>query len=181
MRRKNIVRKKKIVIMGMENAGKTTIVDFLTHEPAEKPTTPPKMHPTVGVKRKSLFKKNLVVWDFGGQEMYRNGYLANPEKYFVMISFFYYVLDIQDFHLLMSSTMYFMAVFQLIKKLSPEAKIVFLFHKMDPDFDPNKRNIKQKFLDKVEPLLQANNRSFITYDTTIFDLNSIITAFKIVY
>ena len=49
---------------------------------------------------------------------------------------------------------------------------------MDPNFDPNKKNLKQKFLEKVEPLLQANNKLFMTYDTTIFNLNSLKNAFS---
>jgi len=71
-----------------------------------------------------------------------------------------------------------MGVFNLIKKHSPNARIVFLFHKMDPDFNPNKRNLRDKFLEKIEPFLLRNNTSFITYETTIFDLNSIKTAFS---
>ena len=170
----------KIIIMGMENAGKTTIVDLLTQETESVPQKPPDMNPTKGVERRSLFQKNVMIWDFGGQETYRNEYLVNSVKYFHSVSFFYYLVDIQDYYRLASSTMFFMGVFNLIKKHSPDAKIVFLFHKTDPDFDANQKKLKEKFLGIVEPFILANNRSFITYDTTIFDLNSIKTAFNLV-
>lgn len=169
----------KLVIMGMENAGKTTILDVLTQKINQPPNKPPSMNPTKGVERSTLlfFQKETKVWDFGGQESYRNEYLANPEKYFHTISFFYYVVDIQDYYRLIQSVMYFQGVFNLIKKFSPDAKIIFLFHKMDPDYSPDERNLKEKFLEKVEPTLKLNNTSYTMFDTTIFDLNSIKAAF----
>jgi Ras-related GTP-binding protein A/B len=168
----------KLVILGLENAGKTSIVDLLKQKTEVTLRKPPDMYPTKGVERRSLFQGKIMVWDLGGQEVYRNEYLTKPESYFKEISFCYYVVDIQDYYRLVSSTMYFMGVFNLIKKYSPDARIVFLFHKMDPNFNPDKRNLRDKFLEKIEPYLQRNNTSFITYETTIFDLNSIKTAFS---
>ncbi|MHA2390644.1 MAG: ADP-ribosylation factor-like protein [Promethearchaeota archaeon] len=171
-------QQKKLVILGLENAGKTTIVDLLKKETTINLHRPPDMYPTKGVQRSSLFQGKIVVWDLGGQEVYRNEYLANPESYFKGISFCYYVVDVQDYYRLAFSNMYFMGVLNLIKKYSPYAKIILLFHKMDPDFNPNTRNLKGKFLEKIEPFFQQNNTSVIMYDTTIFDINSILTAFS---
>lgn len=163
----------------MENAGKTTILDALMGKIDKSLNKPPNMNPTKGVERSTslFFQKETKVWDFGGQESYRNEYLANPEKYFHTISFFYYVVDIQDYYRLIQSVMYFQGVSNLIKKYSPDAKIVFLFHKTDPDYAPDERNLKEKFLEKVEPDLQMQNIPYIMYDTTIFDLDSIKIAF----
>ena len=167
----------KVVIMGMENAGKTTIVDVLTQNIEKTPLHPPDMYPTKGVERRNLIQKNAVVWDFGGQELYRNEYLADPESYLHSISFVYYVADVQDYYRLYSSIMYFSMVFQKILKYSPDAEIIFLFHKMDPHYDPNVKNLKKQFLDSVESFLQVYEKPLVMYDTTIFDLNSIKTAF----
>ncbi|MFX1378877.1 MAG: ADP-ribosylation factor-like protein [Promethearchaeota archaeon] len=169
----------KIVIMGMENAGKTTILNILTQESDEVPNKPPIMTPTKGVVRNpvTLFNKKIIIWDFGGQETYRNEYLANPEKFFHAIEFFYYVIDIQDYYRLIPSVMYFTGVFNKIKKYSPDAKLIFIFHKMDPGYDPHVKNLKLKFLDKVEPLLNEQFTSYLMFDTTIFNLSSIKTAF----
>ncbi|MHA1915589.1 MAG: ADP-ribosylation factor-like protein [Promethearchaeota archaeon] len=168
----------KLVILGLENAGKTTIVDLLKQKTDLTLHKPPDMHPTKGVQRSSLFQGKIMVWDLGGQEIYRNEYLANPEKYFSGISFCYYVIDVQDYYRLPFSTMYFMGIFNLIKKHSPSARLRLLFHKMDPDFNPNTRNLKGKFLEKIEPFLLQNNTSFLIYETTIFNINSIKTAFN---
>ncbi|MFW9826286.1 MAG: ADP-ribosylation factor-like protein [Candidatus Thorarchaeota archaeon] len=169
----------KIIIMGMENAGKTTILNIISQETEKILTTPPSMNPTKGVERNhlTLFQKKTIVWDFGGQEMYRSDYLTNADKYFHTVSFFYYVIDVQDYYRLIPSVMYFTGVFNKIKNYSPDAKIIFLFHKMDPGFDPNERNLKKKFLEKVEPLLQQEYTSYLMFDTTIFNLKSIRTAF----
>jgi len=169
----------KLVIMGMENAGKTTILDVLTGKINKTPNKTPSMNPTKGIERSTVlfFEKETKVWDFGGQETYRNEYLLNPEKYFYTISFFYYVIDIQDYYRFIPSVMYFKGIFNLIKKYSPDAKIIFLFHKMDPNYVPDERNLKGKFLERVEPDLKLVNTQFTVYDTTIFDIDSIKTAF----
>ena len=169
----------KLVILGMENAGKTTILDVLKGKINETPNKPPNMNPTKGIERSTLlfFEKETKVWHFGGQISFRNEYLLNPEKYFHTISFFYYVVDIQDYYRLIPSVMYFKGVFNLIKKYSPYAKIIFLFHKMDPDYVPDERNLKGKFLEKIEPDLKLVNTQYTVYNTTIFDTTSIKTAF----
>lgn len=168
----------KIVIMGLENAGKTTIVDVITQKFKYNQLTPPDMYPTKNVERRTLSEKNIIVWDFGGQELYRNEYLADPKYYLSSISFVYYVVDVQDYYRLFSSVMYFMTVIPKILKNSPDTEIIILFHKMDPTYDPNKKNLKRNFIDKIESFLQEYKKSIGKYDTTIFELNSIKTAFN---
>ena len=168
----------KVVIMGLENAGKSTIVDVLTQKIRYNQLTPPDMYPTKNIERTTLSEKNVVVWDFGGQEIYRNEYLADPETYLRSISSAYYVADVQDYYRLFLSVMYFMTVFPIIVKNSPEAEICILFHKMDPTFDASKKNLKKKFLDKIESFIQGHKKSIGIFDTTIFEINSIKTAFS---
>ena len=167
----------KVVIMGMENAGKSTIVDVLIQKIENTPLTPPDMSPTKSVERSPLIENISVVWDFGGQELYRNEYLADPESYLRFISYTYYVVDVQDYYRFYAAVMYFMAVFPTIITNSPNTEIFFLFHKMDPNFDPNFKNLKKKFLQNVEPYLKTHKIPFVIYNTSIFDLNSIKTAF----
>lgn len=169
-------QQKKIIIMGMENAGKTSIVNQLKEKLENPPNEPPYIKATMGLKISTLF--NIAIWDFGGQEIYRNEYLNNPDRYFRTIDSFYYVVDVQDNTRLISSTMYFMGVFQRILKYKSDININFLFHKMDPDFDPNEKKLKEKFLEKIQPYVIAHKTSYTTYNTTIFDSNSIKIAFS---
>jgi len=168
----------KVVVMGLENAGKTTLVDVLTQKIVNIPLTPPNMYPTKGVERRTLIQKNTIVWDFGGQELYRNEYLTNPDAYLRSISYIYYVAYVQDYYRSISSIMYFMSVFPIIYKNSPDTEINILFHKMDPNYDPSKKNLKKLFLDRIEPFLKQYEKTFEMYDTTIFSLKSIQTAFR---
>jgi hypothetical protein len=73
--------------------------------------------------------------------------------------------------------MFFKGIFNKIKKYSPEAKIIFLFHKTDPDYAVDERNLKGQFLEKITPELKETNTPYIIYDTTIFDIKSIKIAF----
>ena len=168
----------KIVIMGMENAGKTTIVNIIQKAVNVPIKHPPQMEPTKGVERKffTLFNKKVAVWDFGGQETYRNEYVANPDKYFHAISLFYYVVDVQDPYRIFPSAMYFTGVYNLIKKHSPLAKIILLFHKMDPAFDLYLKNLKKDFLERIETTINYEIKINI-YDTTIFKLDIIRAPF----
>ena len=172
----------KLSILGMENAGKSTIVDFLTKGIDSVPKKPPDMHPTKNIEKKKILlnEKDIIVWDFGGQQMYRQDYMNNPDKYFHSISYFYYVVDIQDYYRVMSSSMYFSGILQIIKKYSPPAEIIVLFHKTDPDFDPNIKNVKQQFLKLTERVFKAIKTEITSLDTTIFDLNTINTAFSFI-
>jgi len=169
----------KIVIMGMENAGKTTILNIIQKAVNVSPKNPPQMEPTKGVERKIfiLFNKSVAVWDFGGQEAYRNEYIANPDKFFHAISLFYYVIDVQDPYRIFPSVMYFTGVSNLIKNHSPVAKIILLFHKMDPNFDPLQKNLKKIFLERIEPAIYTYELNYQIYDTTIFKLDSIRAPF----
>lgn len=165
----------------MENAGKTTIVDFLTKETYIIPRSLPMTQPTKGVERSTLqFQDKIVsVWDFGGQELYRNEYMAQPELYFSEVSVVYYVVDVQDRGRSISSQMYFTGMIQLLRKFSPKVKIVFLFHKSDPKYDTSILHIKDQFLTYIDIKLKKLKLAYEAHETSIFMPESILTAFKI--
>ena len=75
--------------------------------------------------------------------------------------------------------MYFLAVLNVIVKYSPNAKIILLFHKWDPDYDPSTKNLKEKFLEKIMPTLEKRNIDFMMFDTSIFTPNTVKAAFNI--
>ena len=73
--------------------------------------------------------------------------------------------------------MYFTGIFNLIEMHSPLAKIILLFHKMDPNFDPFQKNLKKDFLERIEPTISTHEIKIQIYDTTIFKLDSIRAPF----
>ncbi|TFF93428.1 MAG: hypothetical protein EU544_05890, partial [Promethearchaeota archaeon] len=82
--KKDLISKKeqKIVVVGLDNAGKTAILSKFGGRLGI--TDLAKLKPTKGIDRKTLETEelDLIIWDFGGQEQYRENYLKNAEKFF---------------------------------------------------------------------------------------------------
>lgn len=78
----------KILILGLENAGKTTVLRQLTHDDVEGVT------PTTGFNYKSVQSEGfrIDVWDIGGQKAIR-GYWS---EYFTGTSVLIFVVDSTD-------------------------------------------------------------------------------------
>ncbi|XP_029364607.1 putative ADP-ribosylation factor-like protein 5C [Echeneis naucrates] len=77
-------REHKVIIVGLDNAGKTTILyQFLTQEAVHT-------SPTIGsnVEQITVQKTHFLVWDIGGQESLRaswNSYYCNTEIVIVVV------------------------------------------------------------------------------------------------
>jgi small GTP-binding protein len=177
-----MVTTKKIVFIGMDNAGKTTIINSFSQQMKDYRA----ITPTSRVERTEmhLLGKEIMVWDFGGQDKYRELYITNPEKYFDEISFLFFVVDVQDESRLQLSIDYFQKIIEGLLALSPDAKIILLFHKNDPDKQDliEKLNIQIKFLEAVEPYIDTYRSNIKSgdgikrYNTSVFYLTSIIRA-----
>ena len=91
-----VSKEQKIVVIGLSNAGKTTILRKFGGQIGIKDLA--KLTPTKGVQRKEIVTSDmaLILWDFGGQEEYRKVYLNSPEKYFLKVDLVIYVIDLQD-------------------------------------------------------------------------------------
>ena len=144
-------QEKKIAIVGLSNAGKTSIIQSLLQEFEILGH----LKPTMGVEHQqiSLFGLNLIFWDFGGQESYRKRYLTSIDRYFSEIYLLYFVVDIQDAENLDESIKYFEEIINAIKSQNVQIRVNILFHKWDPVvIDPEEKRIreenKMRFLDK---------------------------------
>jgi GTPase SAR1 family protein len=86
----------KIILSGLDNAGKTSLLIALENIYGfEKVVS--KLEPTMNIKYKtrSFLGKTLSYWDFGGQTQFREKYLKNPE-YFMEIKSMIFLIDLQD-------------------------------------------------------------------------------------
>jgi len=148
---------KKISIVGLDNAGKTAI--FLVLKENVNINAFGKISPTKGVYRESINKGNLeyVIWDMGGQSIYRQQYLANAEKYFVQNEIIMFVIDAQDKNNYNSAIMYLKDVVNALEYLKENPKILVIIHKVDPDIQDEikgdidflEKKIKEVFKDKT--------------------------------
>lgn len=169
----------KIAIVGLSNAGKTTIIKILQHEYQLLVN----LQPTLGVDRSEmdLFGVNLKIWDFGGQELYRTKYINDADMYFRGISHVYYIVDVQDSSLLNQNIQYFSEVANKIREFSPDAKLTIIFNKMDPIDTDSKQyeewcNYKERFLKSIDKLMRIFGNVGEIFETSSKDPLSVLRA-----
>lgn len=167
----------KIVLLGIANGGKTSLLRTLQRE--FKTLT--NLKPTKGIERSHLnfFKKKIVVWDFGGQEKYRENYKKKAKNYFAGIEEIFYVVDFQDQDTFTDSIKYFQEIKGELEEYSPNTAVInIIINKYDPGFEDNEDNeklyntINKKFSDLSEPFSARVTK------TSIFNPISVIQAFS---
>ncbi len=128
----------KIVVVGLDNAGKTTLIDLLS---GKKLSEVINQSPTTMVNQVNLPAQdvNLVAWDFGGQAQHRETYLQNPEEYFVGLDLVLFVIDMQDAARYEEALGYFSQLLDIIIYLKETPYFLVLMHKSDPELlgDPD--------------------------------------------
>ncbi len=125
--------KQKIIVLGLNNAGKTSMLESLKGKTKFGDIT--NLPPTKGVEIQKVEVENfnLMIWDFGGQEFHRQDYLKNPEEYFLHIDLIIYVIDIQDSERYDESLEYFEKILEIIRYFKENPYVLVLLHKSDPD------------------------------------------------
>ena len=116
--------------------------------------------------------------DFGGQRIYREDYLKHPEKFLSGLDLIFYVIDAQDFDRYIESIDYLEEVLLFFKEYQEDVMVEILFHKFDPqlidDVEINKRILTLK-----QALTRySNDFDIFFFETTIFDIKSVMDAFS---
>jgi GTPase SAR1 family protein len=166
----------KIAVIGLNNAGKTTLLRTLQRKikPGDN------LAPTRYVERSQfeLFGESGAIWDFGGQQQYRENYLSKPERHFADIRYMFFVIDIQESATFPDAVSYFKQVYDQTRALSSDLIISILFNKVDP-------NMARKIdvLTKIESLSKeirniAQDSEIGFYNTSVYDPISVTTAFS---
>jgi len=168
----------KVIVVGLDNAGKTAILSRFGRRLGIKDLS--SLEPTKGVNRLTFDtdtkkKTQILIWDFGGQEQYREDYIKNPEKYFIQTDLLIYVIDVQDSERFDDSFDYFEEILKTLKTLEEEPYILIFFHKVDPDIKGDSQillNIEY-LKDKVKNLMEDKyQRDYEIYITSIYSLIS---------
>ena len=170
---------KKISLLGLDNAGKTSLLYFLDRKfnliRRLKPTTKAE----VNSKKLNLLGLNLNMWDFGGQSNYRKQYLEEKDKYFSNINACFFVIDIQDKKRAKIAISYMQNLAKLIRNFNPDLRdLVVLFQKFDPELRDEEEYIDlvDELKNQIEELSLDFNLSF--YTTSIYDGTNILKAFS---
>jgi len=151
-------KEQKVIVVGLGNAGKTTILKKFGGQIGIKDLA--RLKPTKGAERQEIVTSDLIliIWDFGGQEEYREIYLQEPHRYFLNIDLVIYVIDLQAPGNYTESIEYFKNILEVLEKLEENPHILIFLHKYDPDLkdDPDillnvefvKTLIKKAFIDR---------------------------------
>jgi small GTP-binding protein len=168
-------KEQKIIVVGLNNAGKTTILKKFGGEIGIKDLA--KLRPTKGVERQEIITSDLVLllWDFGGQKEYRDNYLREPDKYFLHIDLIIYVIDLQDPQRYLESIEYFEKIIDLIEKLEEDPYILIFIHKYDPDIKENPEVLLN--IEYVKDLIKNifRERKQLDYDIYLSSIYSLLT------
>lgn len=177
----------KVLIMGLNNSGKTSILlnlagkNLLSYS-SPVPTTRQK-HITEILKTETPEKDILeeipeddiksIYWEAGGQEVYRTEYLEDPEKFLIGYERIIFVIDIQDKPRYDEALTYLGEILQKLSEFNITSKIDVYLHKYDPGIDKlnkfSEENINQNLTYKIKVINpQFKLRIFYTSLFTVF-------------
>jgi len=171
---------KKILMIGLDNGGKTSILAVLQ----DKFSIIKSLLPTRGVKREKLdfFGYPILSWDLGGQVQYREKlYFNRPELFFTEADLVLYVIDTQDSDRFAEAANYFREVLKVLKDLNEYPPVLVVLSKSDQDirtsleWQNNISAIKNKF----NNIVREEEKTSIKYsDTTIYQKETILQMFS---
>lgn len=167
----------KILIMGLENSGKSSIVLTQYHKDVNLLTFF-SLKPTRGHVRSEIEEEDkvIVLWDFGGQHKYRERHLQHLLDHLEEADELVYVLDIQDKARYDEALTYYEDIMKFVELMDIKPKITFYIHKFDPNLeniDPDITNefaasICQRFFDKTPEGIEFAVRKSTIY--AIFEM-----------
>ncbi len=122
----------KILIMGLDNCGKTSILISLRKD--ANILSYFSLRPTKGVAIEKFEGQNIVCWDLGGQKKYREEYIKNLEKYVNKTDKIIFVIDVQDIKRYKLALEYLNKVMNNLQNTGSIDFSIFL-HKYDPNLN----------------------------------------------
>ena len=165
------IQKKKILIMGLENSGKTSIILNLLKK--DNLTDYISVNPTRELNINTLKRGNSAfsLWELGGQKSFIQKYLENFEDYINDTEELFFVIDIQDFSKYDSALDYLEKVIIELGKMVNAVEITVFLHKFDHDIYDKNPQINETLIDnliaKIKSLIPSNHY-FEIYKTTIY-------------
>lgn len=165
----------KIIIAGLDNAGKTSILTALNkkynfHKDIIS------LAPTIRVEYQAteFLNNQIVFWDMGGQEQYRKLYQEKQELYFTDTDLMVYIIDIQDTKRIGTSLAYLDMILHNFKKHKMDVPLIISFHKFDPEFRGNEEMVDQIEEIRENILKKYPSFKFLFQQTSIYDIISIV-------
>ena len=167
----------KLVIAGLDNAGKTSALIALRQKYNFYERVKNLKH-TIKIDYSSfkfLSKFRINLWDMGGQKKFRKIYVDNP-IYFEDTDYIYYLIDIQDEIKFEEIVEYLHELLDIYRTLGYSNEVIICFNKFDPQFRNNEEYIDRANM--IEGLIKSQNKDikFEFYNTSYYDISSISKA-----
>ncbi len=130
---KQDAKKKKILVLGLENSGKSSLILNLSGQDniLDYYSLVPTIKENIRVLQKG--ESRFVLWELGGQENYINQYLANFNKYLHDTEEIFFTIDLQDVEKYDKALKYLEEVVSKIKSFNLKIEITIFLHKNDHD------------------------------------------------
>lgn len=164
---------KKILIMGLDNSGKTSIL--LCLRGIKNLLSFYSIKPTKGadVVNFTISNSNYNTWDFGGQEAFREEYLENFDNYITGTNKIIYVIDIQDINRYNLALNYMEEVIKLLQKYKRNIDFSIFLHKFDPDLEQYNKKVTENTVKELMNLIKEKippNYNYSIHKTSIYTI-----------
>jgi small GTP-binding protein len=165
----------KVVISGLDNAGKTSILTALDKKyDFQKDIV--QLKPTIRVEyhKMNFLRNNTIFWDMGGQDQYREIYINYQDVYFDATDLLIYVIDIQDTERFENSLEYLNEILTYFTESKMDVPLIITFHKYDPDLRGNTEILRN--IDELRGTIleKYSNFKILFQQTSIYDIISIV-------
>ena len=168
----------KVLFMGLDNAGKTSIILTLLRQLSKIIVIAPTK--SVQTRVYEFLGVEVSEWDLGGHSSYRESYLKSPEIYFDKTDILNYVIDIQDKARSAESLNFLIEIIIRFKAIGIEPHVNVLFHKFDPvpiiKSQDEIIDLSLSLRTKISKLINYPETKMRFYETSIFNIPSIINT-----
>ncbi|UCG90486.1 MAG: hypothetical protein JSU57_01780, partial [Candidatus Heimdallarchaeota archaeon] len=165
----------KISLVGLSGCGKTSI--YSTTLGGMSPIETSDFGPTImyEVKSHNYLGLQISLWDFGGQEKYRQSYLETP-KLLANTTVLVLVLDLHHPEDFLKANSYFSEVYTAITDSGGDPRVIIFYHKYDTE-DYAKEQLEEN-LAKAKELPFINELSPESYITSIYRQEELSETFR---
>ncbi len=149
----------KFLLLGLDNAGKTSIFLSLTRD--VNLLSYCKVNPTreMVVRNLETGSDSYAIWDLGGQEQTRKQYLEQLPELLGQSDKIIYVIDVQDRDRYTESLQYLKTIAEIMKKQKIFVPINVFIHKFDKGLEKiekfSNESIKKELIDILDAILSS--------------------------
>ncbi|NVM29971.1 MAG: 50S ribosome-binding GTPase [Candidatus Helarchaeota archaeon] len=166
---------KKIIIIGLDNSGKTSII--LSLQKNTNILSYFSLKPTQGLDIVKVEDQDALfsIWELGGQEKYRKNYFKDLGKYTEGADKIIFVIDVQDIPRYKLALQYLEEIVNHLQKEQEKPEIAVFLHKFDPGLEEIKNftsdDISTRLLNRINSIIPSE------FDLKIFK-STIFTVFQ---